>query len=92
MPARHLYPMPRAAIFKALIALLLAAVSACGQKGALHLPERTPMVIGTDIDEPADPVHQPPAAEPEAVDASETDSAEDENDGEPRSTAPEPGP
>lgn len=95
MPSRHLTLTPRTAVSGTVLALLLAAVSACGQKGPLYLPERTPMVIGEDADteDRADQASGQPAAGTDGGEAAEAGQAkEDDDNGEPRRTPPESGP
>lgn len=96
MPSRRQTPTPRAATSMTVLALLLlAAVAACGQKGPLYLPERTPMVIGEDTDDDEEESRPPAAAaatRPDTSEAAESGHAEDEEDVTPRSAAPEPGP
>jgi len=93
MPSRHQTLTPRPETSRALLALLLlAAVSACGQKGPLYLPERTPMVIGQD-DDAADQNSRQPATGADSGEAAQAEQAdEDDDNGEPRRIAPESGP
>ena len=50
IPGSSLFPTPAA---RACVIVSLLLVAACGQRGPLYLPERTPIVVGDPQDEDA---------------------------------------